>query len=145
MDIKQALNRVVNQLDLTTEEMQSVMREIMTGQCSDAQIGAFLMGMRMKSETIDEIVGAVSVMRELASKVELSSLDNVVDVVGTGGDGANIFNVSTAASFVVAAAGGKVAKHGNRALSSRSGAADAVYGCRVSRKSSRAIWAGGRT
>ncbi|WXL26452.1 anthranilate phosphoribosyltransferase [Ectopseudomonas mendocina] len=124
MDIKQALNRVVNQLDLTTEEMQSVMREIMTGQCSDAQIGAFLMGMRMKSETIDEIVGAVSVMRELASKVELSSLDNVVDVVGTGGDGANIFNVSTAASFVVAAAGGKVAKHGNRAVSGKSGSAD---------------------
>jgi anthranilate phosphoribosyltransferase len=108
MNIKEALNRVVSQLDLSTEEMQSVMREIMTGQCTDAQIGAFLMGMRMKSETIDEIVGAVSVMRELASHVHLQTLDHVVDVVGTGGDGANIFNVSTAASFVVAAAGGKV-------------------------------------
>ena len=108
MNIKEALNRVVNQLDLSTEEMQDVMREIMTGQCTDAQIGAFLMGMRMKSETIDEIVGAVSVMRELASHVHLDSLEHVVDVVGTGGDGANIFNVSTAASFVVAAAGGKV-------------------------------------
>ncbi|MCU1717505.1 anthranilate phosphoribosyltransferase [Pseudomonas sp. 5P_3.1_Bac2] len=124
MDIKQALNRVVNQLDLNTEEMQAVMRQIMTGQCTDAQIGAFLMGMRMKSETIDEIVGAVSVMRELASQVQLSSLEHVVDVVGTGGDGANIFNVSTAASFVVAAAGGKVAKHGNRAVSGKSGSAD---------------------
>jgi anthranilate phosphoribosyltransferase len=124
MNIKEALNRVVSQLDLSTEEMQDVMREIMTGQCTDAQIGAFLMGMRMKSETIDEIVGAVSVMRELASHVHLNSLDQVVDVVGTGGDGANIFNVSTAASFVVAAAGGKVAKHGNRAVSGKSGSAD---------------------
>jgi anthranilate phosphoribosyltransferase len=124
MNIKEALNRVVAQLDLSTEEMQDVMREIMTGQCTDAQIGAFLMGLRMKSESIDEIVGAVSVMRELASKVELPSLNHVVDVVGTGGDGANIFNVSTAAAFVVAAAGGKVAKHGNRAVSGKSGSAD---------------------
>ncbi|MBB2496714.1 anthranilate phosphoribosyltransferase [Aquipseudomonas ullengensis] len=124
MDIKEALGRVVNSLDLSTEEMQDVMREIMTGQCTDAQIGAFLMGMRMKSESIDEIVGAVSVMRELAAKVELSNLDHVVDVVGTGGDGANIFNVSSAATFVVAAAGGKVAKHGNRAVSGKSGSAD---------------------
>ena len=126
MDIKEALNRVVNQLDLTTEEMQDVMRLIMTGQCTDAQIGAFLMGMRMKSETIEEIVGAVSVMRELATRVELSTLDHVVDVVGTGGDGANIFNVSSAASFVVAAAGGKVAKHGNRAVSGKTGSADVL-------------------
>lgn len=124
MNIREALNRVVAQLDLSTEEMQDVMREIMTGQCSEAQIGAFLMGLRMKSESIDEIVGAVSVMRELASRVELASLDHVVDVVGTGGDGANIFNVSTAAAFVVAAAGGKVAKHGNRAVSGKSGSAD---------------------
>lgn len=126
MDIKEALNRVVNQLDLTTEEMQDVMRLIMTGQCTDAQIGAFLMGMRMKSETIEEIVGAVAVMRELAVRVELSSLDHVVDVVGTGGDGANIFNVSSAAAFVVAAAGGKVAKHGNRAVSGKTGSADVL-------------------
>ena len=124
MNIREALDRVVNQLDLSTEEMQAVMREIMTGQCTDAQIGAFLMGMRMKSETIDEIVGAVSVMRELADGVKLQSLDRVVDVVGTGGDGANIFNVSSASAFVVAAAGGKVAKHGNRAVSGKSGSAD---------------------
>lgn len=124
MNIKSALNRVVNQLDLTTDEMRDVMREIMTGQCTEAQIGAFLMGMRMKSETIDEIVGAVSVMRELASSVELKTLDGVVDIVGTGGDGANIFNVSTASAFVIAAAGCKVAKHGNRAVSGKSGSAD---------------------
>ena len=83
MDIKSALSRIVGQLDLSTEEMRDVMRQIMTGQCSEAQIGAFLMGMRMKSESIDEIVGAVSVMRELADKVELKSLDGVVDIVGT--------------------------------------------------------------
>ena len=123
MDIKQALNRVVGQLDLTTEEMKAVMRQIMTGQCTDAQIGAFLMGMRMKSETIDEIVGAVEVMRELAEPVYFNS-ERLVDTCGTGGDGMNIFNVSTAASFVVAAAGGKVAKHGNRAVSGKSGSAD---------------------
>jgi anthranilate phosphoribosyltransferase len=124
MDIKTALGRVVDNLDLSTAEMSDVMRAIMTGQCTEAQIGAFMMGMRMKSESIDEIVGAVSVMRELAGKVELKTLERVVDVVGTGGDGANIFNVSTASSFVVAAAGCTVAKHGNRAVSGKSGSAD---------------------
>ena len=119
MDIKSALSRIVGHLDLSTEEMRAVMRQIMTGQCSEAQIGAFLMGMRMKSESIDEIVGAVSVMRELCSKVELQTLDGVVDIVGTGGDGANIFNVSTASAFVLAAAGCPVAKHGNRAVSGK--------------------------
>ena len=124
MDIKQALNRISGQLDLSVGEMQAVMRQIMTGGADEAQIGAFLMGMRIKSETIDEICGAVSVMRELATPVVLPSLDHVVDVVGTGGDGANIFNVSSASAFVVAAAGGKVAKHGNRAVSGKSGSAD---------------------
>ena len=124
MDIKAALNRVVSQLDLSTDEMRDVMRQIMTGQCTDAQIGAFLMGLRMKSESIDEIVGAVSAMRELAGKVELKHLERVVDIVGTGGDGANIFNVSTASAFVIAAAGCTVAKHGNRAVSGKSGSAD---------------------
>ena len=123
MNIRDALNRVVNHLDLSTEEMQDVMRQIMTGQCTDAQIGAFLMGLRMKSESIDEIVGAVQVMRELATPVNVPGA-NLVDNCGTGGDGMNIFNVSSAASFVVAAAGGKVAKHGNRAVSGKSGSAD---------------------
>src|SRR3546814_20138138 len=104
--------------------MRDVMSESMTGQCADAQIGACMMAMRMKSEIIYEIVGAVSVMRELADQVELKTLDGVVDVVGTGGDGANIFNVSTASAFVVAAAGCTVAKHGNRAVSGKSGSAD---------------------
>ena len=123
MNIKEALNRVVSQLDLNTAEMQDVMREIMTGQCTDAQIGAFLMGLRMKSETIDEIVGAAQLMRELAAPVQIDAA-HLVDTCGTGGDGMNIFNVSTAAAFVVAAAGGQVAKHGNRAVSGKSGSAD---------------------
>ncbi|MGV8841652.1 MAG: anthranilate phosphoribosyltransferase [Pseudomonas sp.] len=123
MDIQEALSRVVSQLDLSTEEMQDVMRQIMTGQCSDAQIGAFLMGMRMKSETLDEIVGAAQVMRELAAPVTIQA-ERLVDTCGTGGDGMNIFNVSTAAALVVAAAGGRVAKHGNRAVSGKSGSAD---------------------
>jgi anthranilate phosphoribosyltransferase len=123
MNIKEALNRVVSQLDLSTAEMQDVMREIMTGQCTDAQIGAFLMGLRMKSESIDEIVGAAQLMRELAAPVRIKAT-RLVDTCGTGGDGMNIFNVSTAAAFVVAAAGGQVAKHGNRAVSGKSGSAD---------------------
>ncbi|MDP2244745.1 anthranilate phosphoribosyltransferase [Pseudomonas sp.] len=123
MNIKEALDRVVNQLDLSTAEMQDVMREIMTGQCTDAQVGAFLMGLRMKSETIDEIVGAAQLMRELAAPVQIKA-ERLVDTCGTGGDGMNIFNVSTAAAFVVAAAGGQVAKHGNRAVSGKSGSAD---------------------
>lgn len=123
MDIQTALGRVVDQLDLSTDEMKSVMGQIMRGQATEAQIGAFLMGLRMKSETIDEIVGAVQVMRELAIPVHVETA-NLVDICGTGGDGSNLFNVSTAAAFVIAAAGGHVAKHGNRAVSSKSGSSD---------------------
>ena len=123
MDIKQALARVVERQDLSTTEMTEVMRQIMTGQCDDAQIGGFLVALRMKSESIDEITGAVTVMRELATGVKIDA-PHAVDIVGTGGDGANLFNVSTASSFVVAAAGGTVAKHGNRGVSSKSGSAD---------------------
>jgi anthranilate phosphoribosyltransferase len=124
MDIKAAIARVVQQLDLTTVEMQAVMRDIMTGQCTPAQIGALLVALRMKSESLDEIEGAALVMRELADPVQVAGLPYLVDIVGTGGDGANLFNVSTAASFVAAAAGAHVAKHGNRAVSSKSGSAD---------------------
>jgi anthranilate phosphoribosyltransferase len=124
MDIKQALGRVVERIDLTSAEMQDVMQAIMSGQCSDAQIAALLVALRMKSESIDEIEGAARVMRDLASRVTLASQEHVVDIVGTGGDGANLFNVSTASAMVVAAAGAKVAKHGNRAVSSKSGSAD---------------------
>lgn len=123
MDIKTALARVTDRIDLNTDEMKQVMRTIMKGEATDAQIGAFLVALRMKSESIDEITGAVEVMRELATPVKVKA-HPVVDIVGTGGDGANLFNISTAASFVVAAAGGHVAKHGNRSVSSSSGSAD---------------------
>jgi anthranilate phosphoribosyltransferase len=123
MDIKQALARVADRQDLSLEDMRAVMAQIMGGGASDAQIGAFLMGLRLKGETLDEITGAVMVMRDLASGVEVSG-EHLVDIVGTGGDGANLFNVSTAAAFVVAAGGGRVAKHGNRSVSSSSGSAD---------------------
>jgi len=123
MDIRQALALVADRRDLSLEDMQSVMGQIMSGEATDAQIGAFLMGLRLKGETVDEITGAVMVMRKLASGVDVSG-ETLVDIVGTGGDGANLFNVSTAASFVVAAAGGRVAKHGNRSVSSSSGSAD---------------------
>ncbi len=124
MDIKTALAHVVDRIDLSLPEMQDVMRAIMTGQCTDAQIAAFVMGLRMKGESLDEIEGAVRIMRELMVPVQLGDLRNVVDIVGTGGDGANMFNVSTASAMVIAAAGGHVAKHGGRAVSSSSGSAD---------------------
>ncbi|MDA9014178.1 anthranilate phosphoribosyltransferase [Porticoccaceae bacterium] len=123
MDITQALDTVVNSQNLAAAEMRDVMRQIMTGQATAAQVGAFLVALRMKGESIDEIAGAVEVMRELATGVEVSG-DYLVDIVGTGGDESNLFNVSTASSFVVAASGGRVAKHGNRSVSSSSGAAD---------------------
>jgi len=123
VDINQALEIVVNKEHLNAASMRDVMRQIMTGQATQAQIGAFLVALRMKGETIDEIAGAVEVMRELATGVEVSG-DYLVDIVGTGGDESNLFNVSTASTFVVAASGGQVAKHGNRSVSSSSGAAD---------------------
>ncbi|MBR9909558.1 MAG: anthranilate phosphoribosyltransferase [Gammaproteobacteria bacterium] len=125
MDMQQALGRVINRQDLTTTEMIAVMRSIMTGQATPAQIGGLLVGLRMKGETIDEITGAASVMRELASGVTINA-PALVDTCGTGGDGAGLFNVSTAAAFVVAAAGGHVAKHGNRSVSSSTGSADVL-------------------
>jgi anthranilate phosphoribosyltransferase len=123
MDIRKALGHIAERRDLSTEQMTEVMRQIMSGGADDAQIGAFLIGMRIKGETIDEITGAVMVMRELATGVDVGG-EHLVDIVGTGGDGANLFNVSTATTFVVAAAGGRVAKHGNRSVSSKSGSAD---------------------
>lgn len=123
MDIKTAISAVLNGENLSREQMRAIMMQIMTGQCSDAQIGGFLVGLRAKGETIDEITGAAQVMRELATPVQVTA-DHLVDIVGTGGDSAGIFNVSTAAAFVAAAAGASVAKHGNRSVSSKSGSAD---------------------
>jgi anthranilate phosphoribosyltransferase len=123
MDIQTALGRIAEKQNLSRPEMVDVMRQIMSAGSTDVQIGAFLLGMRIKGETIDEITGGVQVLREFASGVKVEG-PHLVDIVGTGGDGANLFNVSTAASFVVAAAGGRVAKHGNRSVSSSSGSAD---------------------
>ena len=131
MKIRKALKRIAEGRDPTTKQMQGVMGQIMTGEATPAQVGAFLMGMRMKGETVDEITGAVKVMRQLAHGVKVKG-KNLVDIVGTGGDGANLFNVSTAASFVVAAGGGRVAKHGNRSVSSSSGSADVLEAAGVS-------------
>lgn len=117
MDIRSALARLADHQNLSTDEMRDVMRQIMTGGAEQAQIGAFLIGLRMKGETVDEITGAVEIMRELASGVEVEG-EHLVDIVGTGGDGANLFNVSTAATLVAAAGGARVAKHGNRSVSS---------------------------
>ncbi|MBY6210103.1 anthranilate phosphoribosyltransferase [Microbulbifer agarilyticus] len=123
MNIQQAIAKLVEGEHLTREEMRGAMGQIMRGEAEDAQIGAFLVALRMAGETVDEITGAVEVMRELATKVELDPT-HAVDIVGTGGDGANLFNVSSASSFVAAAAGARVAKHGNRSVSSSSGSAD---------------------
>lgn len=123
MNIQQAIALVVEANNLSQDDMVLVMRQIMTGGATPAQIAGFLVALRMKGETVDEITGAVMVMRELASGVVVDG-DHLVDIVGTGGDGANIFNVSTASSFVVAVTGARVVKHGNRSLSSKSGSAD---------------------
>ena len=125
MEIQAALARVVDSADLSRGEMAAVMRCVMSGAATDAQIGALLVALRIKGETIDEIVGAAQVMREMATPVEVSG-PHLVDLVGTGGDGANLFNVSTAACFVAAAGGARVAKHGNRSVSSTSGSSDVL-------------------
>jgi len=123
MTIQQALQTLLNKQNLSATDMREVMRIIMTGQATDAQIAGFLIALRCKGETIDEIAAAVEVMRELASKVDVKG-GHVIDTCGTGGDGANTFNISTTCAFVVAAAGGQVAKHGNRSVSSSCGSAD---------------------
>lgn len=125
MNIQQALALVINNQNLSTEQMISVMRQVMVGDATPAQIGGFLVALRMKGEALDEIEGAAIVMRELAAHVNVSG-EHLVDTCGTGGDGSDLFNVSTASAFVAAAGGAQVAKHGNRSVSSSTGSADVL-------------------
>jgi anthranilate phosphoribosyltransferase len=123
---QEALTRTIEHREIFHDEMLDLMRQIMSGQMSPVMIAAIVIGLRVKKETIGEITAAAQVMRELATRVAVKDPENLVDIVGTGGDGAHSFNISTAAMFVCAAAGGRVAKHGNRAVSSQSGSADVL-------------------
>jgi len=123
MEIKEALSEIIQGNDLHREDMSSVILQILEGRSTDAQIGAFLVALNIKGESVNEVIGAVNVMRELSEKVEASS-HHLVDTCGTGGTGVGIFNVSTAAAFIACACGAKVAKHGNRSATRSSGSAD---------------------
>jgi len=124
--VQEALTRTIEHREIFHDEMLDLMRQIMSGQVSPVMIAAIIIGLRVKKETIGEITAAAQVMRELATKVTVKDPDNLVDIVGTGGDGAHTFNISTASMFVCAAGGVRVAKHGNRAVSSQSGSADVL-------------------
>ncbi len=123
---QQALQRTIEHREIFHDEMLHLMRQIMQGEISPLMVSAILTGLRVKKETIGEISAAAQVMRELSTKVEVADARHFVDIVGTGGDGSHTFNISTASMFVVAAAGGQVAKHGNRSVSSSSGSADVL-------------------
>jgi len=122
----EALQRTIEHREIFHDEMLSLMRQIMAGEVSPVMTAAIITGLRVKKETIGEIAAAAQVMRELATKVVVQGEENFVDIVGTGGDGSHTFNISTATMFVVAAAGARVAKHGNRGVSSKSGSADVL-------------------
>ena len=123
---KQALLRCIENREIFHDEMLDLFRQIMGGEMSPVMIAALTMGLRVKKESVGEIAAAAQVMREFAAKVTVENSDNLLDIVGTGGDGANTFNISTASMFVAAAAGARVAKHGGRSVSSSSGSADAL-------------------
>ena len=126
MTPKEALTRLIEQREIFHDEMLSLMRQIMSGEVTQAQIAAILMGLRVKKETVGEISAAAQVMREFATKVPVSNTEHLVDTCGTGGDAAHTFNISTTAAFVAAAAGARVAKHGGRSVSSTCGSADVL-------------------
>ena len=130
--LKPFIAKAINRNDLTDIEAEEAMNVIMTGQATQAQIGAYLVALRMKGETIPEITGSVRAMRANAVKVKLNANESIYDIVGTGGDGAHTFNISTAAAFVLAGTGRKVAKHGNRAASSQCGSADVLSALGIS-------------
>jgi len=123
---QEALQRAIEHREIFHDEMVDLMRQIMRNEVSPTLVAAIIAALRVKKETIGEIAGAARVMRELAAKVDVGTPAHFVDIVGTGGDGAHTFNISTASMFVAAAAGAKVAKHGNRSVSSKSGSADVL-------------------
>ena len=123
---QEALQRTIEHREIFYDEMLSLMRQIMTGQVSPVMMAAITTGLRVKKETVDEITAAATVMREFATRVPVRDVEHLVDIVGTGGDGARTFNVSTCSAFVAAAAGARVSKHGGRSVSSSSGAADVI-------------------
>ncbi|MBF6629665.1 MAG: anthranilate phosphoribosyltransferase [Comamonas sp.] len=123
---QEALQRTIEHREIFHDEMLDLMRQIMRGELSPVMMAAILTGLRVKKETIGEISAAAEVMREFSNQVHVHDKAHLVDIVGTGGDGANTFNISTCATFVIAAAGGKVSKHGGRSVSSKSGSADAM-------------------
>ena len=123
---QQALERTIEHREIFFDEMLDLMRQIMRGEISPLMTAAILTGLRVKKETVGEISAAAQVMREMSSRIEVADNSNFVDIVGTGGDGSNTFNISTASMFVTAAAGAKVAKHGGRGVSSKSGSADVL-------------------
>ena len=125
MDIQSAIRAVIERRDLDGAQMTGVMHAIMTGECTPAQVGGFLVGLRMKGETVEEIAAAAAVMRRLATQVVVDK-SHLVDTCGTGGDASGTFNISTASALVAAGAGARVAKHGNRSVSGRSGSADVL-------------------
>src|SRR5947199_7917621 len=122
--IQDALQRTIEHREIFHDEMLALMRRMMSGEVSPVMIAALTVGLRVKKETVGEIAAAAQVMREFATKVEVPDRDRLLDIVGTGGDAAHTFNISTAAMFVAAAAGARVAKHGGRSVSSKSGSAD---------------------
>ncbi|MCL2241920.1 MAG: anthranilate phosphoribosyltransferase [Chitinispirillia bacterium] len=126
MDIQNAIRHITAGKSLTVTESSDVFAAIMEGEATDAQIAGFIVALRMKGETTDEITGAAYVMRDKASRIYSNTRQNLIDTCGTGGDGSNSFNISTAAALVAAGAGAKVAKHGNRSVSSSSGSADVL-------------------
>ncbi|MCW5591897.1 MAG: anthranilate phosphoribosyltransferase, partial [Burkholderiales bacterium] len=128
---QEAINRLCDKREIFFDEMVDLMRQVMEGKVTQVQLAAILMGLHVKTESVSEIAAAASVMREFSTKVDASDLDHLVDTCGTGGDRSHTFNISTTAAFVAAAAGARVAKHGGRSVSSKSGSADVLEGLGV--------------